>query len=444
MTTPTLTASGATPPGATIPTAAAAPGDGPEVDGRRPAPPDVGAPPPADRDEREQLQKEMLVTSSTIIALLGMLWGLIYMFVGAAQAGAIPIAYAAISFASIGYFALTGRYHLFRFSQLLITLIFPALLMLVLGGFINSSGVILWSLTSPVGALLFDSRRKAAVWFIAFTVLVVVAGLVDIGLFGPLLPEQGPLSANLIGIFFILNAVGPSVVVFLLLSYFTRQRDRAHDLLLAEQTKSDALLRNILPNSIARRLKDGPDQRIAECFDNASILFADIAGFTPLSAELGVERVVELLNDLHSGFDAIMERRGLEKIRTIGDGYMAASGVPTPRPDHAHALADAALEMLAFARQLSARYELPIHLRVGINSGTIMAGVIGRRKFSYDVWGDSVNVASRMESHGLSDCIQLAERTYNIIKDDFITTPRGVIEIKGKGEMKTWFLIGRN
>ncbi len=427
--------------GATVPSAPTRGGRAPVATSDRAT--TTTGPPGTDRGDRERLQKELLVTSSTIIALLGMLWGLIYMFVGAVQAGAIPIAYAAFSFASIGYFALTGRYHLFRFSQLLITLIFPALLMLVLGGFINSSGVILWSLTSPVGALLFDNRRKAAFWFAAFAVLVIVAGLMDLGIFGPLLPEVGPLSANLITIFFIMNAIGPSVVVFALLSYFTRQRDRAHNLLLAEQSKSDTLLLNILPQSIARRLKDGPDQRIAECFDDASILFADIAGFTPLSAELGVERVVELLNDLHTGFDAIMERRGLEKIRTIGDGYMAASGVPTPRRDHAHALADAALDMLDFARELSVRYELPIHLRIGINSGTIMAGVIGRQKFSYDVWGDSVNVASRMESHGQSDRIQIAERTYNMIKDDFITSPRGTIEIKGKGEMRTWFLIGR-
>jgi class 3 adenylate cyclase len=138
-----------------------------------------------------------------------------------------------------------------------------------------------------------------------------------------------------------------------------------------------------------------------------------------------------------------MEKYGLEKIRTIGDGYMAVSGLPTPRPDHAHAIADAALEMLAFARGLSSPGERPIVLRIGINSGTIMAGVIGRKKFSYDVWGDPVNVASRMESHGLSNCIQITETTYELIKNDFICAPRGMVEIKGKGEMRTWFLIGR-
>jgi guanylate cyclase len=395
-----------------------------------------------DRAQRERVQQDLLVTSSTIIALLGLLWGLIYLYIGAVRAGAIPILYAAVSFASIGYYALTGRYHLFRFSQLLITLIFPALLMFVLGGFVNSSGVILWSLTSPVGALLFDSRRKAAVWFLGFVALVVLGGLLDSGIVPSVMTEQSPIAPSLVILFFTMNLIGPSVVVFLLLAYFTRLRDRGQDLLVAEQAKSDALLLNILPQTVARQLKDG-HLAIAECFDSASILFADIAGFTPLSAELGVERVVELLNDMQTVFGDIMERYGLEQIRTIGDGYMVVSGAPTPRPDHAHALAGAALDMLDCARELSARYALPIHLRVGINSGTIMAGVIGRKKFSYDVWGDPVNVASRMESHGLADCIQISERTYELIKDDFVTKPRGLIEIKGKGEMQTWFLVGR-
>jgi guanylate cyclase len=250
------------------------------------------------------------------------------------------------------------------------------------------------------------------------------------------------ISDSLLIIFFIMNIVGPSVVVFLLLVYFTRQRDRNYELLLAEQAKSDGLLLNILPQTIARRLKDG-DVKIAECVGDASILFADVAGFTPLSTELGVEAVVDLLNDMHTGFDDIMEKHGLEKIRTIGDGYMAVSGLPTPRRDHAIAIADAALEMLDFVRSLKLPGGRMIALRIGINSGEIMAGVIGRKKFSYDVWGDPVNVASRMESHGLSNCIQITQRTYELLRDTFVCVPRGLIEIKGKGQMQTWFLVGR-
>lgn len=396
----------------------------------------------SERAEREQLHQDLLITSSTIMALLSLLWGLIYLYTGAVVAGAIPLLYAALSFISIGYYALTGRYHLFRFTQLLVTLLFPAALMLVLGGFVPSSGVILWSLTSPVGAMLFAGRRQATGWFAAFAALVVVAGLMDAGVLPMAVAPVSPPSVDLTTTFFIMNVIGPSVVVFLLLAYNTRQRDRSRELLLLEQAKSERLVLNVLPQTIARRLKAG-EGTIAECYDEASILFADIAGFTPLSAELGVECVVELLNDIQSAFDAIVERRGLEKIRTIGDGYMVVSGVPTPRPDHAHALVDAALEMLAFVRAWPSPHAGRVRHRIGINSGTIMAGVIGRAKFSYDVWGDPVNVASRMESSGLADCIQVSERTYELIKDDFICHPRGMVAIKGKGEMRTWLVEGR-
>jgi guanylate cyclase len=397
----------------------------------------------SERAEREQQHQDLLLTSSTIIALLALLWGLIYLYTGAVVAGAIPILYAALSFVSIGYYALTGRYHLFRFTQLLVTLLFPATLMLVLGGFVNSSGVILWSLTSPVGAMLFAGRKQATGWFAGFAALVVFAGLMDAGVLPMGLSPVSPPSVDLTTTFFIMNIVGPSVVVFLLLAYSTRQRDRSRELLLLEQAKSEQLLLNVLPRSIATRLKAG-EATIAECYDEASILFADIAGFTPLSAELGVERVVELLNDIHSAFDAIVKRHGLEKIRTIGDGYMVVAGVPTPRPDHAHALVDAALEMLTFVRDWSSPHAGRVRHRIGINSGAIMAGVIGRAKFSYDVWGDPVNVASRMESSGVPDCIQISERTYELVKDAFVCRPRGVIDIKGKGEMRTWLVEGRS
>ena len=392
--------------------------------------------------QRLRLQQDLLVTTSTIIALLGLLWGLVYLYIGSVTAGSIPIIYAAISFVSIGYYSLTGRYHLFRFTQLLLILIFPGMLTWVLGGFINSSGVILWSINSPVGALLYDSRRKAVIWFAMFVSLIVLTAIVDAGLIGPIFPPHHTLPPGILTTIFAMNLIGPSVVVFLLLIYFTQQRDHTHELLVTEQGKSSSLLLNIFPQPIVRRLMDG-QQYVADCISDASILFADIAGFTPLSAKMEVEMVVEFLNDLHTAFDEIMERHGLEKIRTIGYGYMAASGVPTARPDHARAIADAALDMMDYADSLQVSGDFPLLLRIGINSGQVMAGVIGRKKFSYDIWGDPVNVASRMESQGLAGCIQVSARTYELLKDDFVLEPRGRIDIKGKGEMDTWILVGR-
>ena len=172
-------------------------------------------------------------------------------------------------------------------------------------------------------------------------------------------------------------------------------------------------------------------------FEAISVLFADIVGFTPLSAEMEPEEMVDQLNEVFTHFDRLTARYGCEKIRTIGDAYMVASGVPTPRADHAHAMASLALDMLEYAKTTT------LSFRLGINSGPAVAGVIGTSKFQYDIWGDTVNTASRMESYGESDRIQIAEGTYQLIKDDFETTLRGPIEVKGKGTLTTWYLDAR-
>jgi guanylate cyclase len=210
-----------------------------------------------------------------------------------------------------------------------------------------------------------------------------------------------------------------------------------------EQAKAESLLLNILPQSIADRLKAEP-RRIADQFDSASILFADVVDFTPLSERLPPAEVVGLLDHLFSHFDDLAERYGLEKIKTIGDCYMVAAGVPTPRPDHARALALMALDMQAAMRSVDAEIgQLGLELRVGINSGPVVAGVIGRKRFLYDLWGDAVNTASRMESHGSSGRIQITRATKELLEDEFVCEPRGTIPVKGKGEVEVWYLVGR-
>lgn len=391
----------------------------------------------SERSERERLEQEMLVSSSTLIALLGLVWGLMYLYFSQPLAAMIPLTYAGLSFTSIGFYVLTGRYGLFRFSQLLLTLLLPFFLMLALGGFINSSAVVLWSLLCPVGALLFASRRQAVVWFLAFLALVVAGGVLDVRMV-----TANPLSPSLITTFFVMNIVGVSVILFVLFTFFMRQRDSAFRLVLAEQVKSERLLLNVLPRPIADRLKER-EQTIAECFEHASFLFADIVGYTPYSSTVDPSKVVDLLNEIYTVFDEVVERYGLEKIGTIGDGYLVASGVPIPRDDHAHALADAALEMMAFIDRWDSPDAKDIAFRMGMNTGPVMAGVIGRKKFSYNVWGDTVNVASRMESHGEPGRIQISQRVYDLLKDDFVCEYRGVIAIKGKGPMEAWYLVGR-
>ena len=214
------------------------------------------------------------------------------------------------------------------------------------------------------------------------------------------------------------------------------------DDLAEERERSEHLLLNILPAPIAERLKHGEDT-IADSFSEVTILFADIVNFTPMSAGLPAAEVVGLLNEIFCEFDSLSERRGLEKIKTIGDAYMVGAGIPIPRDDHAEVVAETALDMLDVIACFNQRHGKTLSIRIGINSGPVVAGVIGTKKFIYDIWGDAVNTASRMESQGLKGGIQITEATYKHLKDDYEFDDRGMVVIKGKGEMHTYMLKGR-
>ena len=246
----------------------------------------------------------------------------------------------------------------------------------------------------------------------------------------------------------LLNGIVQSAAMFaavLILGEAIRNRralDRANRLLQAEQDRSEHLLRNVLPGPIADRLKRG-EEVIADGFPEVTVLFADLVDFTRRSDGSSPEQVVRVLDDLFSALDQLAERHGLEKIKTIGDAYMVVGGLPEPRPDHAQAVAEMALAL---------RDEVPRHrdpdgrrlaVRIGIDTGPVVAGVIGRDKFSYDLWGDTVNVASRMESLGAPGCIQVTERTFRRLRDRYRFERRGPIEVKGKGMLTTWFLVAR-
>ncbi len=215
----------------------------------------------------------------------------------------------------------------------------------------------------------------------------------------------------------------------------------ADEALRAEKERSERLLRNIFPPSIVETLKHSPG-RISQRFDAATVLFADIVGFTSAAASLPPSDVVHTLNEIFSAFDAIAERLGIEKIKTIGDAYMAVGGVPVPCPDHAQAVAQMALAMLDVVPQFAFPGHPPLSLRIGIASGPVVAGVIGVRKFIYDLWGDTVNIASRMESTGEPGRIQVAESTYQGLRERFRFAPRGEVPIKGRGSLSTYFLLG--
>lgn len=382
---------------------------------------------PADSSEIK-LQKSLLAICSFPFMIAGLIWGLMYIAFGELRAGLIPLSYSLISLISFIFFAFTGQFKVFRFSQLLLILVLPFALMMTLGGFVNGSAVILWGVISPLGALLFDKPAHSLRWFLAFLFLVILSGILQ-----PYLNTVSNLSTEVMTLFFVINFIGVAALIFILVFHFVGKKN-------LYQSRSEALLLNILPKEIVEILRD--DQiTVAEHFENTSILFADVVNFTPLSTSLTPTELVNLLNEVFSKFDTMVEKYGLEKIKTIGDCYMVASGVPVPRPDHAKVLIKMAIEMKNFvANNEFLGYKL--NFRFGINSGPVVAGVIGLKKFSYDLWGDAVNTASRMESYGKKDCIQISQETYELIKDEFNCQSNGSINVKGKGEMKVWFVTG--
>jgi guanylate cyclase len=387
----------------------------------------IGADPNDDRETAQR--KALLVYLAVLILPISLVWGTLYLALGAVS-GLVAFGYFVVSVASIGLFALTRNFDLLVTIQLLDITLAPTLSMFPTGGFLASGAVGLWGILGPMGALVFGSVRSAVGWFILFAVAFLGAGVAGV-LTGGLSDLPVWFSSTMLA----LNVVVGGSVVFVLLALFAQQRQDA-------QERADSLLLNILPRSIAEKLKTRP-QMIADQFSAASILFADVVDFTPMAEHHSPASVVQMLDQLFGHFDELAERYDLEKIKTIGDCYMAAAGIPSPRPDHAQALALVALDMLEAVREQGAMGKLGFELRIGINSGPVVAGVIGRKRFLYDLWGDAVNIASRMQSEGTPGSIQITRATYELLKEEFVCEPRGKIPVKGKGEMETWYLVGK-
>ena len=393
----------------------------------------IGADPLDDVELRQQ--KALLVMVAILILPVSVVWGALYLSFGSAV-GVIPFIYFAVSIASLVIFARTRDFRLLLVVQLLDILLTTTAGQMFVGGFLPSGGVALWGVLAPFGALVFLGARQAVRWFGAFLIVFVLTGLA-----GEIFFPDADLPGWFTSMMLALNVIGTSSVAFALLASFATQRDVALKALQAEQAKSEALLLNVLPSSIAERLREAT-ATIADQFDSASILFADVVGFTPLAERLAPAEMVGILDHLFSRFDALVERHGLEKIKTIGDCYMAAAGVPHPRADHARTAALLALDMRETVASSPELGDSGVELRIGINSGPVVAGVIGTKRFTYDLWGDAVNTASRMESHGTPGEIQITRTTYELLRDEFDCRHRGTIEVKGKGEMETWYLVG--
>ena len=374
------------------------------------------------------LQKRLAVVLCAGTLPLTTLWSVVYLLMDTPLAAVAPVFYTLFTLANTALFAWTRNLEFYRFTQLLVILILPWLVTIALGGFQQSSVVIVWAALCPLGSLLLEEPRRTLRWIVGFVALLPITALLQPHLTPAHLPD------TFVTWFFVLNLGTVIAVVFGLLHYFVRRRDFF-------QESSEMLLLNILPKEISEALKIEP-RAIAAHYDEASILFADIVGFTPMAATMLPLTLVDLLNDVFECFDDLVDKYELEKIKTIGDCYMVAAGVPRQRVDHAEALVNFALDMRAEIgkRTFGGRR---LAFRIGINSGPVVAGVIGRRKFIYDLWGETVNMASRMESHGTSGVIQITRNTFDLVGEHFDCQARGPIEVKGVGRVETWYVTGR-
>jgi guanylate cyclase len=389
---------------------------------------DVGADPADEPDLR--IRKRTAVALALVAIAVGTLIGLVDLAAGRP----VQVVLATIQVVVFaGALALFARNH--RLTPLIATMVVVGLAVLLVslvpaGGLSYGSANVIWIILVPIAAVLFLGPR-AGLPALAGVIIVVVVGIIIDPSVRTTVPEAETGRLLLIA----LNVVIPAAVALGLVVFIDGERVRA-------KAESDALLLNILPRSIADRLKRG-ERVIADHYDEVTILFADVVDFTPFAAHETPARVVEVLDDLFSAFDTLAERHGLEKIKTIGDAYMVVAGAPEPRADHASVIVDMALEMLDVATSVEPTPGNPFRLRIGIASGPAVAGVIGHRKFSYDVWGDAVNLASRMESTGVPGAIQVAASTWGLCADRYRFAPREV-DIKGLGEMRTYLLDPRS
>jgi len=396
-------------------------------------------------DQEKRIKEKSFLLMVPLFALAGLLWALMYYYYGAKTSAIIPGGYAVISFSSLLIFRWRKNFHLFRSTQLVLILLLPFLLHLSLGNFISSSAVIIWCILCPLGALAFQNTKAAAYWLLLFFTLVIAAFFLENKIF----PVETRLPDKLVNVLFVLNISAVTFLSFYVLRYFVSQNElvkeqlkHEQEMLAAEREKSEKLLLNILPPSIAKRLKDG-ESVIANEHNQAAILFADIVGFTNISQNITPIILVENLNKIFTHFDKLVEEFGLEKIKTIGDSYMAVSGLTEFKNEHLKKMADLAIAMVADIKEFSLDGETKCDIRIGIHAGPVIAGVIGSKKFSYDIWGDAVNTASRMESSGEAGKIQISQKFYEHIKDEYECQYRGQTEIKGKGLMNLYFLVSK-
>ena len=403
---------------------------------------------PTDSEEL-RLQKSLLIFATGLISFASMLWLFIYWQLGPQFSSTIPFAFQLLLVGNLVVYLKTQNFDGFRQIQLALFLFMPFVAQWSMGNFITASGVSLWALLAPIGAVLFIGPREALAWFFAYLFLTALSGSFDYYLADSLTTGQIKVPTQTSVFFFALNFAAVSAIVFLLLRYSAIEKQKAqkrleeaHHLLQIEQDRSERLLLNILPGPIAERLKNS-NLTIADGFAAVSVMFVDIVNFTRIAEGLNPQQVFSMLNRIFSSFDELAEKFELEKIKTIGDAYMVAGGLNDQRSDYSEALVDMALEMRDLLQRDFQVNQMRLEVRIGIGTGPVVAGVVGKKKFIYDLWGDTVNIASRITSEGVPGMVQVDEATHRRLEQRFDFHAPQTIYLKGKGNMVVYRAIGR-
>lgn len=395
--------------------------------------------------QEDKLRSSLLIFACAFMNFAVMFWLAIYWLMGQNYSTNIPLAYQAVSLSSLVYYLKTRNFALFRFIQLSLFLFAPFVMQWSVGSSITSSGVTIWALLAPVGAVVVAGWRESIPWFVAYIILTTVSGFFDYFLG---VGHTGGLEIKTIGVFFALNFAAMSSILYFLVRYFVletekikHQLDEKHTLLVGEQQKSESLLLNVFPVNIAKRLKDN-QSLIADGHSDVTVMFADITNFTQMTEQMAPQQMVALLNKIFSWFDAMTDKYGLEKIKTIGDAYMVVGGLTRHHVDYVKSIVDMALEMQALISQHPDLVSHNMGIHIGIATGPAVAGVIGSKRFIYDVWGDTVNIASRLADDGKKGEIFTDKTTYNRLRQHYLFESPNMLNLKGKGNTVAYKVLG--
>ena len=398
--------------------------------------------------EEQKLQKTLLIFACGLMGFAAMLWLVIYHAMGIRYSATVPLIYLAVSATTLAIYLWNLNFEFFRFAQTSLYLFVPFIMQWSIGSYVTSSGVMLWALLAPIGVMVFQGPKESVPWFFAYLVMTAVSGFFDYYLaYGTEKTTGLPLQT--IAVFFVLNFAAMSTIVYLLVVYFVRQKerlkealDRQHALLQIEQDRSERLLLNVLPGHIAERLKRDPSV-IADGLADCTVMFADLTDFTRLTEKLPPRDMVAMLNEVFSWFDALAEKYDVEKIKTIGDAYMVAGGLLDHDAKYTEAIINMALDVRDKLGELKTGAGESLGIHIGIGSGPVVAGVIGVKKFIYDLWGNAVNQAARLTSEATTGGILVDATTYRRLRGLYQFEGPEPLTVKGQRQITAYRLIAR-